>query len=75
MESVSGGLTKREKEVLQLVAEGLTDQQLAEKFCLSIDAVQMHRVEIMNKLALRHSGQLVHYAVQKGYLNFEGTFS
>ena len=62
------GLTAREKEVLTLIAEGFTNQQIAEKLFISIKTVQTHRAHIMEKLGLHDRTELVRYAIRKGLI-------
>jgi len=62
------GLTDREREVLVLIAEGLTNAQIAEKLFISVKTVQTHRTHIMEKLDLHDRGHLVRYAVRKGLI-------
>lgn len=61
------GLTARQREVLQLVGEGFTNQEIAEQLGLSVHTVQSHRVQTMNKLGLHNRAQLMKYAVQLGF--------
>jgi two-component system response regulator NreC len=58
-------LTPREREVLQLIAEGYTNKQMAEILCLSIKTVQSHRLKMMQKLDLHDRAELIKYAIQK----------
>lgn len=58
-------LTPREREVLQLIAEGKTSREIAELLDLSIKTVQSHRGSIMQKLDLHDRGELIKYAIQK----------
>ena len=58
-------LTPREREVLQLIAEGRTSKQIAELLCLSVKTVQAHRTSLMQKLDLHDRGDLIKYAIQK----------
>jgi two-component system response regulator NreC len=62
---VSDGLSQREREVLQLIAEGYTNKQIAEILSISIKTVQTHRANIMSKLDLHDRGELIKYAIQK----------
>jgi two-component system response regulator NreC len=62
------GLTDREREVLVLIAEGLTNAQIADKLFISVKTVQTHRTHIMEKLDLHDRGHLVRYAVRKGLI-------
>jgi len=61
----SNRLTPREREVLQLIAEGYTNKQMADILCISIKTVQAHRSNLMNKLDLHDRGELIKYAIQK----------
>jgi two-component system response regulator NreC len=63
-----GRLSDREQDVLRLVAEGLTSQEIAERLYLSVNTVQTHRRHIMEKLDLHDRGQLVSYAHRAGLL-------
>lgn len=62
---ISDGLTPREREVLQLIAEGNTNKDIAEILCLSIKTVQSHRNNLMQKLDLHDRSDLIKYAIQK----------
>jgi two-component system response regulator NreC len=61
-------LTPREKEVLGLVAQGLTNQQIADELVISARTVETHRAHIMDKLGFKKRSELVKYALRKGYL-------
>jgi two-component system response regulator NreC len=62
------GLTEREREVLQLVAEGHPNRDIAEILNVSIRTVQNHRAHIMEKLGMHDRGELIKYAIQKGII-------
>jgi DNA-binding NarL/FixJ family response regulator len=64
-EPVSNGLSAREREVLQLIAEGYTNKQIGEILCISVKTVQAHRNNLMQKLDLHDRGELIKYAIQK----------
>src|SRR5258705_426975 len=64
-------LSSREREVLQLVAEGWTNQDIANHLGLSIKTVQSHRAAVMDKLELRDVTHLVRYAVRHGLVDPE----
>ena len=64
-EEASNGLTPRESEILQLIAEGNTNKQIAEILCISIKTVQAHRSNLMSKLDLHDKSELIKYAIQK----------
>jgi DNA-binding NarL/FixJ family response regulator len=57
-------LTPREIEILKLVAEGYTNQEIADQLTLSIKTVQAHRANVMEKLDLRDITHLVRFAVR-----------
>jgi DNA-binding NarL/FixJ family response regulator len=59
------GLSRRESEILQLIAEGYTNKQIAEILCISIKTVQTHRSNLMIKLDIHDRGELIKYAIQK----------
>jgi DNA-binding NarL/FixJ family response regulator len=61
-------LTPREVEVLRLVAEGRTNQEIADQLTLSIKTVQTHRANVMEKLGLRDITHLVRFAVKHGLI-------
>ncbi|GAB5557035.1 MAG: response regulator transcription factor [Schleiferiaceae bacterium] len=59
-------LSKREIEVLRLIGQGNTNTQIAEKLFLSPYTVETHRKNMMHKLQLKNSAELVKYAVDRG---------
>ncbi len=61
-------LTERELEVLKLVAEGMTNRQIALKLNISIKTVQTHRANLMDKLNLHDRTELVRYAIRRGLI-------
>jgi RNA polymerase sigma factor (sigma-70 family) len=64
-------LTPREIEVLKLVAEGYTNQEIADQLTLSIKTVQAHRANVMEKLDLRDITHLVRFALRCGLIPSE----
>ncbi len=60
-------LSSREKEVLQLIAGGKSNKDIAEALHISVRTVESHRANIMVKLDLKNVADLVKYAVRKGY--------
>jgi len=64
-EPAASELTPREREVLQLIAEGYTSKEIAEMLSLSVKTVQAHRTSLMQKLDLHDRGDLIKYAIQK----------
>lgn len=61
-------LTQREREVLQLVAEGRTNKEISERLGLSIKTIQTHRSHVMQKLNAHDRMDLVMYAIQHGII-------
>ena len=62
-------LSSREREVLQLIAEGKTNKEIATLLNLSVYTVDAHRGRIMEKLNLHSTGELVRFAVRKGLID------
>lgn len=62
-------LTEREKEVLRWIAEGKSNKDIAELLCLSVKTVMAHRTNIMEKLDLHSSTELVKYAIRQGIVS------
>jgi two-component system response regulator NreC len=62
-------LSGREREVLQLIADGRTNREIAETLSLSVRTVERFRASIMNKLGLHSRTELVNYAVRQGILS------
>lgn len=64
-------LTEREREILQLIAEGNTNREIAEMLTLSIKTVQAHRSNMMDKLGVHDRTDLVKYAIRVGMISAE----
>lgn len=60
-----GSLTKREREILKLLAEGSSVKEIASSFDLSVKTVEAHKFNLMRKLDIHNKAQLVQYAIQK----------
>jgi two-component system, NarL family, response regulator NreC len=67
-----GGLTDREQEVLKLIADGLTNQEIGTRLTISVKTVERHRANIMGKLNLHSRTEFVKYAIRKGLIDVEG---
>ena len=65
------GLTDREMEILRHVAEGRTNQEIADLLVLSPSTVQTHRANIMAKLGLHSRTELVKYAIRRGFITLD----
>jgi DNA-binding NarL/FixJ family response regulator len=61
-------LTPREQEVVKLVAEGLTNKQIAETLVISEKTVERHRANILEKLGMRDRVELTRYAIRQGLI-------
>ena len=61
-------LTVREREVLKLIAEGKSSREMADLLFISVRTVERHRANMMEKLNMKKTADLVKYAIQKGYL-------
>ncbi|KKL74329.1 hypothetical protein LCGC14_2065980 [marine sediment metagenome] len=62
-------LSDREKEVLKLLAEGLSNREIAELLCLSVKTVMSHRASIMEKLDIHNRTELVKFAIRAGLID------
>lgn len=62
-------LTSREREVLQLIAEGQTNKEIANLLSLSVYTVEAHRGKIMEKLNLHNTGDMVRFAIRNGLIS------
>ena len=60
-----GTLTKREREILKMLAEGQSVKEIATAFDLSVKTVEAHKFNLMRKLDIHNKAQLVQYAIQK----------
>lgn len=60
-------LTKREREILELIARGMNNQQIADKLFISPRTVDTHRTNIMQKLNVHDAANLVRYALEHGF--------
>jgi DNA-binding NarL/FixJ family response regulator len=61
-------LTRREKEILQYVASGLTNQEIADKLFLSLRTVKNHRFNLLQKLDVKNTAELVTLAMKAGLI-------
>jgi DNA-binding NarL/FixJ family response regulator len=61
-------LTKREREVLQLIAEGQTNKDISQQLGMSVKTVESHRRNLMVKLNIHETAGLVRYAIKIGLI-------
>ena len=64
-------LTAREQEILRLLAEGMSAKEIADRLCISPKTVENHRSNIMNKLDLHSTLELVRYAAKLGLIDMD----
>ena len=62
-------LTPREREVMQLIAKGNTNQDIAERLSIGIKTVETHRSNLMRKLNLHNTAEVTAYALREGIVN------
>ncbi len=66
---VFAALSSREREVLQLIAEGHSTKEIGDKLCLSVPTIHTHRQHVMQKLNARSVADLVRYAIREGIVS------
>jgi DNA-binding NarL/FixJ family response regulator len=66
-----GTLTKREREILKMLAEGQSVKEIATGFELSVKTVEAHKFNLMRKLDIHNKAQLVQYAIQKKIIRLQ----
>jgi len=64
-------LTSREREIVQLIAEGNSNKKIAEVLFISVKTVDSHRTKIMSKLKLHSTADITRYAIRKGLVSAE----
>jgi DNA-binding NarL/FixJ family response regulator len=64
-------LTPREREILQLIAEGLSNQDIASRLVISTKTVDRHRANLMEKLDIHNTAGLVRFAIQSGLISLD----
>ncbi|OGO24991.1 MAG: DNA-binding response regulator [Chloroflexi bacterium RBG_16_50_9] len=64
-------LTTREREILRLIAEGHTSQEIAEMLVISLKTVLGHRTKIMDKLDIHNRTELIKFAMRKGLISID----
>lgn len=61
-------LTKREREILAMAAEGMRNREIADRLCISVKTVEKHRANLMKKLGLHSVAELVSFALKADFL-------
>lgn len=69
--SANGDLTPRQREVLQLIAEGESTREIAETLHVSVKTIETHRRQIMTRLNVASVAELTKYAVREGFTSLE----
>ncbi len=64
-----GQLTPRQREVVQLVAEGLSAKQIAHRLTISTKTVEFHKAAVMQQLGLKSTAELIRFAVETGVVH------
>jgi two-component system response regulator NreC len=64
-------LTGREREILQLIAEGKSNKEIAEILNIALKTVEVHRAHLMEKLDIHNTASLTRYAIKKGIVGLE----
>ena len=67
-------LTNREREVLQMVAEGMSSTEIAERLFIGVRTVETHRANMMHKLNLKNQADVIRYAFQRGILSLNENY-
>lgn len=70
--SAFGALTPKQREVLQLLAEGLSNKEIAKAMRISVKTAEAHRAQIMQKLQIRTIAGLTKYAIREGITSIDG---
>jgi len=71
VDSNAAGLSDREIEVLKLIAESHTNQEVADLLCISINTVLSHRTALMRKLGIHNRADLVKCAIRMGLIEID----
>jgi DNA-binding NarL/FixJ family response regulator len=66
---IQAKLTPRQREVLQLLAEGMTTKEVADKLSISPRTVEFHKYKMMQQLNINTSAELIHYAIKHGIIS------
>lgn len=70
-ETGAAELTSRQREILQLIAEGNSTKEIAEKLILSVKTIESHRIQLMERLGIHDIAGLVRYAIRMGIISPE----
>ncbi len=62
-------LTEREKEVIRLIGQGLSGREISDRLCISVKTVLTHRSNIMEKIGVHNTAELIRYAIREGIVS------
>jgi DNA-binding NarL/FixJ family response regulator len=65
----AAALTRREMQVMEMIARGLTNREIARDLDVSVKTIDTHRGHVLKKLALRNNAELARFAVRHGYIS------
>lgn len=68
---ITPGLTDRESEILQLVAEGVGNKEVSERLFISVRTVETHKTHILDKLGLKNTTELIKYAIKHNIISID----
>ena len=64
-------MTEREKEILELVAEGIGNKEIGERLFVSVRTVETHKTHILDKLGLKNTAELIKYAIKHNIISID----
>lgn len=68
---ITEGLTKRESEILELVAQGIGNKEIGERLFISVKTVETHKTHILDKLGLKNTAELIKYAIKNNIISLD----
>jgi len=68
---ITEGLTRRENEILEMVAQGIGNKEIAERLFISVKTVETHKAHILDKLGLKNTAELIKYAIKNNIIALE----
>lgn len=68
---ITEGLTKRESEVLELVAQGVGNKEIGDRLFISVKTVETHKSHILDKLGLKNTSELIRYAIKNNIISLD----
>ncbi len=68
---ITEGLTKRESEILELVAQGIGNKEIGDRLFISVKTVETHKSHILDKLGLKNTSELIRYAIKNNIISLD----